>query len=347
MNRLRVGSAPVDAPGHRGDQQTSALDVSDAALARHHAYALFSQLYIHGLTPSVLPYVKAIPELARTVSSALAPDAAAADYYHLFGFNLFPYASAFVGEDSLLGGTVTESVSAAYADGGFCARTTFTADDHIGRQLAFMAFLCVCEAKACEQAHTVAARDAQRRQLRFMHAHMLNWLPPFAVALQRQKNRFFAALGDLTISFVNAHVAQLGGEKSSGRGYCAVHSPSEPAHRDGHLVLKDLADYLTTPYACGLALTRETISRLGREVQQPSGFGSRRDMLLTLLETAQRYGRLLHLLTALEVEAKVWQKSFATFATDYPLLESAALHWCQKAGSTRSYLARVQLQLER
>ena len=332
--------------GATGDFTASVSAAAQTALARHHTYALLSQLYLQGPTPSLLPYVQAIPELAQALPPALAPDAAAAEHYHLFGLSLFPYASAFVSEGGLLGGSITGAVAASYAEAGFKAELSSTAADHIGCQLAFLAFLNMREFMEWSVPTTDAAHDIRKRQLDFLHNHVLDWMAPFAVALQRQEQRFFATLGDLTLVFISAHLADLTSEdECASKVDLPVYFQLDAHREDEAPSLQMLAAYLTTPYKSGFSLTRNDISWLARHIRQPRGFGGRRQMLLALMESTQRYGRLEELFTLLDSEAIAWHESYNEFTIEHPNIGPYVKNWAGKLGATRLYLARFRAQL--
>ena len=115
---------------------------------RGHTYELLSRLYLEGITGETLPYVEAIPELAAKLSEEFDPDEAAADYQHLFGFNIFPYQSIFLDPAVLLGGQVTDDVTRSYRAAGFILDSMAESADHIGHELQFMAVLCTAESEA-------------------------------------------------------------------------------------------------------------------------------------------------------------------------------------------------------
>ena len=80
------------------------LSPQQLAQSRSHSYTMFSRLVLEGVTAELLPYVRAIPELAAALPHPYAPDAAAAQHHDLFKFHLFPYAAIFLDASGLLGG---------------------------------------------------------------------------------------------------------------------------------------------------------------------------------------------------------------------------------------------------
>ena len=343
MSRQQSSNGQDGAARLTAGRPNSTHTAGDAALARHHSYALFSGLFLKGLTVPFLMHVRAIPALAKALPPVIVPDVEAADHYHLFGFNLFPYESIFIDDAGLLGGRVTEAVSRTLSATGFMVNTASAAADHIGYELAFMAFLSMREATAWARADHFLANETREIQHGFLHTHLLPWLPAFAVALQRHRQPFYDALGALTLDFVNAHAAELPRREDSENLYQPIsQSPMRSCKSsEGKSGLYELATFMTTPAFSGLHLSRDRITGLARELQLPHGFGSRRDMLLTLLQTAERYESLSKLLQSLRHETAAWQKSYEAFATQSPSLRPYFISWSERVAAAGDLLERM------
>ena len=131
---------------HGSHTEPITLSSADMALARHHTYTLFSRLFLEGVTAELRPFLPPIPELAAVLPEPFDADESAATHHYLFQLNLFPYESIFLATDGLLGGPVTNKVQQQYEQSGFIVDASATSPDHIGHELAFLAFLCGAEA---------------------------------------------------------------------------------------------------------------------------------------------------------------------------------------------------------
>jgi TorA maturation chaperone TorD len=171
------------------------LSPGEVALARHHTYALLSRLFFEGLTAELRPYAVELVGEAATTTGFNADEAAAA-HHNLFRFNVFPFQAIFRDASGLLGGEESGRVRAAYAEAGFRVDAE---PDQIGHELGLLAFLCGAEAEARQDGREEAAAHARRLQKGFLQAHLLLWLPPFAAALERAGQPFYAALAALTL----------------------------------------------------------------------------------------------------------------------------------------------------
>lgn len=303
------------------------------AHARHNAYRLLSQLILHGLTPALLPQVMALAELAGAQPAPFDPDEAAADHQRLFGFNLFPYESVFRHPSGLLGGPVTEAVAQTYRPYAFSPPAA-AAPDHIGVQLAFLAFLCGAES---------GDPQAQVAQRHFLQTRLLPWLPPLVVSLRRQPLPFYQAVGDLLLELAADHAHALGIETApDGDGVAAFAAPPPALLADDKTSLRDIARFLLTPPYSGLWLSREDISYLTRQRDLPRGFGEREQMLLNALRAAAQYSVALPFLADLRRHWQAWQIAYQTLAAACPALAPFVVFWqqqCQNAGTLLSQIA--------
>ncbi|MCI0398124.1 MAG: molecular chaperone TorD family protein [Chloroflexi bacterium] len=309
------------------------MESNQLALAHSRTYTLFSGLYLNGLTGELLPIIQAVPELAAALPNPLNPDQAAADHQHLFGFNVFPYASLFLDPTGLLGGPVVEAVQEAYRAASFAAPATGESADHVGHELGLLAFLAAAEARAWEEDRPAAAAQWQTRQRRFLDHHLLPWLPPLVVAIRQQGHPFYTALVTLTLELVHAHRAGLG--ETAALTFSLPPAPNlldEPATG-----LKEIAAYLLSPPTSGLYLGRDDLGRLARHLDLPAGFGDRRPMLLALFHSAASHDRLAALLQALQTLATEWERA-------YKEMELAGA-WQARAAQTHQFLADLQGQI--
>ncbi len=314
---------------------------SDAALARSRAYALLGRLYLEELGPGLLREVGAVPELAAALGEAFDADEAAADFHHLFGLNVFPYASLFLDAGGRLGGPTTDHVRRLFREAGHPTDAAAESVDHVGHELGLLAFLAGAEADAEEDGLPAEAERMRRLQRRFFDAHLLWWLPAFALSLRRQRHAFYAALADLTLDLALDHRAALGGETAA---VAAPLLPTPPPLLDDEATgLKEIAGYLATPAWSGCYLSRDDVARLGRREGLPRGFGGRALMLTNLLRAAVEFDRLAPLLALLADDVAAWRAHYGALAgCGVPPLAEVAASWLERLATTAQILERLR-----
>jgi putative dimethyl sulfoxide reductase chaperone len=322
------------------------LTLAETALARHHTYNLLGRLYAEGLTTELLPFASELLGETAVAPYALPnthydPDEAAATHHTLFRFNIFPYQSIFCDASGLLGGAESERVRAAYQEAGF-----ETAEpDHIAAELRFLAFLCAAEAEARQDGLAELAAQCQTRQATFLGNHLLNWLPPFVIALEQAGQPFYAALATLTLDFVADHAATVGATLVVAQDTVAQDAPGQAQGlplQDAKTGLKDIARYLITPPHSGLYLSRDAIAELARACDLPRGFGGRQQMLSNLLYTAVQYDSLNEVLGELMAVVHQWQSGYTKFEGQYPHLIPFLTPWQTRLCHTVKLLQHIQ-----
>lgn len=318
------------------------LTPHEKAQARHHAYTLIGRLFVDGLTPALLPFVQQVGELTAVLPTTPFDEAtfdeAAAAHQHLFGFNLFPYASIFLASDGLLGGNVTEQVVGQYQRSGFVVDSRATSPDHIGHELQFLAFLSAAEADAWRDGLPQQALRVQQHQRDFLQSHLLHWLLPLVTAVSAiAPATFYVALADLALQLVLEQYEQL----------CANQLPlaqADPLPQPPDVLaqektgLRRIARYLTVPPYSGIYLSRDQISQMARQHDLPRGFGSREEMLENVLVTAVQYDTLPNLLGTLHQTLTDWVTAYQQHAALAPFMAP----WLHRIHHTQEMLAEIK-----
>jgi TorA maturation chaperone TorD len=316
------------------------MDAHEQALARSRAYALLARLFRDGLTADLLPAVAAVPALTDALPRAFDADEAAADHYQLLHLDVPPCAGLFLDAPPVLGGPAARAAQHHYRQAGLAPETGPESPDHLGRELAFLAFLTGAEADALEDGLPAEAARLQPLQRRFLGSHLLWWLPAVEQALA-QGPPFYQRLARLTRDLALDHLAALGHAPES--------RPPEPAPPDLPPLLDqpgtglhEIAAYLTTPAWSGLYLGRTDAARLGRGLDLPRGFGGRTRMLTNLLHAAVTYDRLGPLLDDLLACVETWAAAYHALAAEAPALPAIARHWLDRLARTKALLLRLR-----
>lgn len=313
------------------------LSAKETALARHYTYALFSRLFVEGVTAELRPYLSPIPELAGSLPHPFDADETAVVHHHLFQLNLFPYESIFLATDGLLGGPVTNRVQTQYEQSGFDVDTSAISADHFGYELGFLSFLCGAEADAWEDRWAETAVLIQQRQQTFLQQHLLTWLAPFVPAVRAQQHPFFTALADLTLAFVADHAAIFGALTSD------LTLPEMPDLLDNDKTgLKEIAAFLLTPSYSGVFFSRDQISGIARQQQLPHGFGNRTQMMTNLMKTAVQYDLFSALITAIQAVISSRRKHTMQMVADNPPLKPFFQPWQDRCQASHQLLAEIK-----
>lgn len=311
------------------------------ALNRHQTYQLLSQLFTHGLTEEDLEAVRQIDALAKHLPDPFDPDEVAADHQHIFGFNVFPYESVFLDPSGQLGGDITTSAIRDYRQIGFDVGSDAGSPDHVGHELAFLAFLDQAETKAHDDNLPTQVEVMQEYQSAFIDSHILRWLPPLVLAMRDPLHPFYAALATVTLETLVAHRTILGGTPSANFSL-----PEPPALLENDKTgLREIVAYLLTPAFSGIYLGRDVIGGLARGHSIPRGFGERRQMLTSLLRSAANYGEMGQVLSSLKALVATWEISYQEMATSPEPIVTAAI-WKKRASATVGIITHMRSRLQ-
>ncbi len=308
------------------------------AVAYSRLYELLRALFLHGLTPDLLPQVTTIAELRAALPPHYAADEAAAAYQTTFGFNVFPYQSIFLDPAVLLGGAESAAIRQFYAAAGYAPDLSMGEPDHIGHELGLLAHLCGAEADALEDGQPRAAEEARTLQQRFLDENLLWWLPCFAAALQRQPDPFYAALADVTLALVTAHRAAL--PAAAARAVPRLPTCSQPLD-DPETGLREIAGFLATPVCSGIYLSRDDIAALARAASLPRGFGDRRLLLTNLLRAAAEFTSLPAVVTGLREMVGAFEVAYTRYGAGGAPCAAVAAAWLDRVAACAALLDRL------
>ena len=303
------------------------------ALARGRAYDLLASLLAEG--PVRAEHLAAVPALAPFLPED--PDEAAAEHHRVLTAELYPYESVFLDPSGLLGGQHASQVRLALAGFGVAGRDDLE-PDHLANQLAALSFLCGAELDAVTDGRggqLLRIREAQRRLL---DEHLLRWLPACGVALEQLDSPLYAAAVGLLLELAADHRAGLAGA-------APIWTLAEPPQllEDPRTDLKAISRHLVCPVFAGGFLSQTALTRIGRELDLPRGFGKRWQVLENLLRSGVHYERFGDLVAALDAQLQAWQ-------TRYRALASCGLPtgaWTERVDETRSLLERLRAGAER
>jgi TorA maturation chaperone TorD len=248
-----------------------------------------------------------------------------AEHADLFLFQLYPYASVYLGPEGMLGGEARDRVA------GFWRALRLAPPpepDHLASLLGLAAGLAEAEGMERNPARRRLAREARSALL---WEHLLSWLPPYLTKLDEIASPFYRRWASLLRGALDAQADEL-----EVGGPLPLHLRSAPAlEPPGAVGAKDFLDGLLAPVRSGMILVRDDLARAARELGLGLRVAERRFVLAALLE--QDAAATLSWLAA---EAARWERLHRTGAVKS---DPIATFWADRASRTARIL-RVEAE---
>lgn len=250
-----------------------------------------------------------------------------ADYTSCFVFQLYPYASVYLGAEGMLGGEARDRVA------GFWRAVHLSPPaepDHLSTLLAFYASL----GEAAQQEREPLRRDAlvqARRAL--LHEHLASWLPAYLLKLDLIASPLYRAWGKLLGDVLREEVRATGGELDRLPRHLAE-APALPGPDAG---LRELLQTLLAPARTGMVLVRDDLRRAARQLGLGARTGERRFVLESML--AQDAPATLGWLAE---EARLWARWHGPASGG-----ATGRHWAARAARSADWLDELAGQARR
>ena len=177
-------------------------DTADES-ARSQTYALFSDIFLRGPVDRAGKIVLSLSEFSG-LGMPEPEDERAAEFESLFGFNVFPYASAFLEPSGRLGMETSSLVRTIYESEDIDFHPSGEVD-HVATELAFLSRLS--NERLDAQGAKLDKLDAVT--IDFLDHHVLAWLPAFDAAIQSNGNPFYRRISKYTLDVVVDHRRSL------------------------------------------------------------------------------------------------------------------------------------------
>ncbi|HKQ51555.1 MAG TPA: molecular chaperone TorD family protein [Pyrinomonadaceae bacterium] len=246
--------------------------------------------------------------------------AGADEYTELFVFQLYPYASVYVGREGMLGGEARDRV------GGFwraLGQVPPAEADHLSVMLALYARLCELEEE--EGANWRVARRA------FLWEHVLSWLPVYLTKVAEIAPPFYQRWGEVLMRAALAEIEAVGRQGALPLHLREAGRLIDPrAGEEG----ADFWQSLLAPVRSGMILTRADLRRAARDLGCGLRMGERKFVLKSL--AAQDAEGTFDWLIA---EAGLWEKRHRAFEQ---ALGAVAGFWAAQAEAARGLLAELK-----
>lgn len=266
---------------------------------------------------------------ARLVAEALelGESPSAEEYTELFIFQLYPYASVYLGAEGMMGGLARETIAGFWRALGQMPPAEV---DHLSVMLALYARLGELEDEEDEP----SARRALWRNARkaFLWEHLLSWLPVYLSKLAELASPVYRKWGEILLKALLAEAESLGSQESLPLHLREALALIDPRENDA---AGEFRQSILTPARFGGILTRADLTRGARKVGVGLRMGERQFILKMLL--AQDAPGIFDWLVE---EAAVWQKRHQGYRETLGAISGV---WEKRAKEAASLLEELKL----
>ncbi len=242
----------------------------------------------------------------------IGPLPAETEHTDLFLFQLYPYASVYLGAEGQLGGEARDLIAGFWRALGEAPPAD---PDHLTVMLAFYA-----ELRERESGKAPPGEEHWRRACRaFLWEHLLSWLPVYLEKLEQLAPRYYRRWAALLRQALAVEAERLGRQERISLHLQPAPVLVDPREDDPQAFL----DALLSPVRSGLILVRDDLVRAGRELDLGVRAGERKFVLKALLSQDPAAT-----LAWLAREGRDWA---ARHRQNAALLGTAAETWVEKA----------------
>ena len=245
----------------------------------------------------------------------------------LFLFQLYPYASVYLGAEGMMGGEARDRIAGFWRALGLDPPTE---PDHLAVMLALYARLAELE----DETEDARSREAWRQsRSAFLWEHLLSWLPPYLSKLTEIGPPFYHRWAELLAAALGEELKRQGLLERLPLHLREAPELADPKRQGGEAFLRSLL----APVCSGIVLVRADLHRAARELELGVRLGERRFILEALM--AQEAGDTL---TWLEGECDLWidrhrqAEPVAGVITDY---------WISRVATTRKVMEEIREKL--
>ncbi len=252
----------------------------------------------------------------------LGPVPPAAEHTDLFSFQLYPYASVYLGAEGQLGGEARDRIAGFWRVLG---ETTPPEPDHLTLMLAFYA-----ELRSREAAGDPPGEYHWRRTCRaFLWEHLLSWLPIYLDKLEQIAPPYYRRWAGLLRQALVSEVEHLGYQQRLSMHLGQAPPLSDPRKEESQAFLGSFL----SPVRSGLILVRDDLVRAGRELGLGVRAGERKYVLKALLSQDPAA-----ILKWLGQECRVWAQRHRE---SNPWAGPAAGFWAARAEASQTLLTEL------
>jgi TorA maturation chaperone TorD len=247
------------------------------------------------------------------------------EYTELFVFQLYPYASVYLGAEGMMGGEARDRVAGFWRALG---EVPPAEADHQSVMLALYARLVELEEGESDAGRRAGWHGARRA---FLWEHLASWLPVYLTKLTDLAPPFYQKWGAVLMNAL-LQEAQTVGEQQA----LSLHLRREQRLVDprGCDSAEEFWQSVLTPARCGGILTRADLVRAGRRLKLGLRMGERKFILKTLFAQDAR-----EMFDWLIGETSLWEKRHRSFEG---ALGAVAKAWAEKSKAAGALLAELK-----
>jgi hypothetical protein len=217
------------------------------------------------------PGREGVGRVAAALGLGPLPEASA--YTDTFVFQLYPYASVYLGDEGMMGGEARDRVAGFLKALG---QEPPQEPDHLATMLGAYAALCASEEAAGEARAREHFRGARRA---FLWEHLLSWLPVYLDKLVTVAPSFYRAWAGLLREALDAEGRSLGAQGRLPLHLREARGVADPRASSSEEFLKTLL----APARSGVVLVRDDLARAARELGAGLRAGERTFALRSLM----------------------------------------------------------------
>lgn len=271
----------------------------------------------------VEPPNKEVERVAEALGLGSMPEAD--EYTELFVFQLYPYASVYLGAEGMLGGEARDRVSGFWR--ALSTETPPLEADHLALMLALYARLC--ELALTERDAT--GRDAwERARKAFLWEHLLSWLPVYLGKVAELASPFYSRWSEVLMKALLAEAAAVGAPATLPLHLRVAPSLVDPRRGE----VGEFMQSLLAPVRSGMILTRADLSRAAQRLGLGMRLGERAFILRALFN--QDASGMLEWLAS---EASLWAERHQLYVG---ALGEVARTWEEKARAAAVLLLELK-----
>ncbi|MDT5295687.1 MAG: hypothetical protein QOJ76_2567 [Acidobacteriota bacterium] len=263
-----------------------------------------------------------------------------ADYTETFVFQLYPYASVYLGAEGMLGGEARDRIAGFLAALG---QTPPPEPDHLALMLGTYAELAESEELERDARRRAYLRNARRA---FLWEHLLSWLPVYLDKLEQIAPPFYRRWAALLGAALQAETVALGARNPPDAQNARGAYDALPLHLREASALADprassseeFLQTLLTPARCGMILTRVDLARIARDLRRGIRAGERLFALRSLM--GQDAAGVLDRLAA---EADAWESLHLRRSDAHGCI---AVWWAARARATATLLRELKTEAD-
>lgn len=241
----------------------------------------------------------------------------------IFLFQLYPYASVFLGPEGAAGGEARDRVAGFWRA---LDREPPDEPDHLATLLAAYAGLVDAEEAAAEPEVAAGWRRARHA---FFWEHLVSWSLPFLLKLREIAPPFYQGWTDVLEAALAQESAALGPPARTPLALREAAPLPDPRVDGGEPFVAGLL----SPVRSGLVLTRADLARAGRDLGLGLRIGERAYILRSMFAQGAR-----HTLEWLAAEARSWEERHDRSGSIAP---EVADFWMERARTTATLLSEL------